>query len=52
MRHKSIRNLITDGIISLDFVKLERNIANSLTKGLTRQQVIELSRGMGLKRIN
>jgi len=50
--HKSIRNLITNGIISLDFVRLERNIADLLTKWLTRQQVLESSRGMGLKPIN
>ena len=50
--HKSIRNLITNGIISLDFVRSERNIADPLTKGLTRQQVLESSRGMGLKPIN
>ena len=52
VRHKSIRNSITNGIISLDFVRSERNIADPLTKGLTCQQVLESSRGMGLKPIN
>jgi len=52
VRHKFIRNLITDGIISLDFVRLERNIVDLLTKGLERQQVLKSSRGIELKPIN
>ena len=48
MRHKSIRNLISHGVISLDFVRLKNNIVNPLTKGLMRQQVLESSRGMRL----
>ena len=52
VRHKSIRNLISHGVISLDFVRSENNLADPLTKGLTRQQVLETSRGMGLKPIN
>ena len=51
VRHKSIRNLISHGIISLDFVRSENNIADPLTKGLTRQQVLESLRGMRLKPI-
>ena len=51
VRHKSIRNLISHGVISLDFVRSENNIADPLTKGLTRPQVLESSRGMGLKPI-
>ena len=52
VRHKSIRNLISHGVISLDFVRSENNLADPLKKGLTRQQVLESSRGMGLKPIN
>ena len=51
VRHKSIRNLISHGVISLDFVRSKNNIADPLTKGLTRQQVFESSRGMRLKPI-
>jgi len=51
VRHKSIRNLISHNVISLDFVRLENNIVDPLTKGLMRQQVLESSRGMRLKRI-
>jgi len=38
VRHKSIRNLISHSVISLDFVRSKNNIADPLTKGLTRQQ--------------
>jgi len=40
MRDKYIRNLITHGIVSLDFVRLERNIADLFIKGLMHQQKI------------
>ena len=52
VRHQSIRNLISHGVISLDFVRSENNIADSLTKGLMRQQVLESSMGLRLKLIN
>jgi len=51
VRHKSIRNLISYGVISLDFVRSKNNIADPLTKGLTHQQVLESSREMGLEPI-
>ena len=51
MRHKFIRNLISHGVISLDFVRSENNIADQLTKELTRQQVLESLRGMRLDSI-
>jgi len=38
MRDKYIRNLITHDIISLDFVRLEQNVAYLLIKGLMHQQ--------------
>jgi len=52
MRDKCIRNLITHGIISLDFVRSKRNIADLLIKGLMHQQEFESSRGVRLKPIN
>jgi len=52
MRDKFIRNLITYGIISLDFVKSERNIEDLLIKRLMHQQIFESSRGIRLKSIN
>jgi len=49
MRDKYIKNLITHGIVSFDFVRLRRNIADLLIKRLMhQQQVFESSRGMRL----
>ena len=48
-RHNTVKQLLSNGIISIDYVKSEDNIADPLTKGLTREQVYRSSRGMGLK---
>ena len=48
-RHNTVRQLLSSGIISIDYVKSKDNIADPLTKGLAREQVYKLSRGMGLK---
>lgn len=48
-RHNSIRQLLSNGIISIDYVKSKENIADPLTKGLSREQVTYTSREMGLK---
>jgi len=50
-RDKIVRQLLSNGIISIDFIKLKENIADPLTKGLSREQVNCLSRGRGLKPI-
>nr|KYP58132.1 Retrovirus-related Pol polyprotein from transposon TNT 1-94 [Cajanus cajan] len=52
IRYKSIRNLITNGVIYVDLIGSKNNIANPLTKGLTHQQVLKSLRGMRLKSIN
>jgi hypothetical protein len=49
LRHKAIKELLSSGVISLDYVKSEMNIADPLTKGLCRKLVLETSEGMGLK---
>ena len=51
VRHKTIRYLIKNGIITSEFVRSKDNLADPLTKGLARSKVIETSRGMGLKPI-
>ena len=48
-RHNTVRQLLLSGIISIDYVKSKDNIADPLTKGLAREQVYKLSRGMRLK---
>ncbi|CAL8121387.1 unnamed protein product [Prunus armeniaca] len=50
-RHNTIRQLLSNGIISIDCVKSKENIADPLTKGLPRKQIKFTSRGMGLKPI-
>ena len=47
IRLKSIQRLLGK-VVLLDFVKSEKNIADPLTKGLSRSVVLESSREMGL----
>ncbi|GKD84765.1 hypothetical protein Tco_1355919 [Tanacetum coccineum] len=42
--HNTIKDLLRNGIISINYVKSKENIANPLTKGLYREQVIFASR--------
>ena len=49
IRHSSIKELLKNGVISLEFVRSERNLTDPLNKGLTRKLVLESSREMGLK---
>ena len=48
-RHDTVRQLLSNGIITIDYVKSKDNIVDSLTKGLTREMVAKTSRGMGLR---
>ncbi|GJT40146.1 zinc finger, CCHC-type containing protein [Tanacetum coccineum] len=50
--HSMIRELITNGVISIEFVRSQQNLADHLTKGLTRDLVIKSAEGMGLKSLN
>ncbi|GJV38490.1 zinc finger, CCHC-type containing protein [Tanacetum coccineum] len=49
VRHNMIRKLITNGVISIEFVRSQQNLADHLTKGLARDLVIKSAKGMGLK---
>nr|GEW02259.1 hypothetical protein [Tanacetum cinerariifolium] len=49
VRHSMIRELIMNGVISVVFVKTQLNLADHLTKGLTRDLVHKAAIGMGLK---
>ncbi|GJR59821.1 zinc finger, CCHC-type containing protein [Tanacetum coccineum] len=42
VRHSMIRELITNGVISIEFVRSQQNLADHLTKGLARDLVIKL----------
>ena len=50
-RHNTVRQLLSNGIISIDYIKSKENIADPLTKGLTKELVYSASKGMGLKPI-
>ena len=49
LRHDYVRKLIKDGIISLTFVKSNRNLADPFTKPLSRDLVKLTSYMLGLK---
>ncbi|GMI86656.1 hypothetical protein HRI_002334900 [Hibiscus trionum] len=49
LRHDVVKQLLKDGIISIDYVKSELNLADPLTKPLGRKLIYETSRGMGLE---
>ena len=51
MRHKIVKELLENGVISLDFVKSEKNLVDSRTKGLYRKLVFDTSKGMELRPI-
>ncbi|CAM8929163.1 unnamed protein product [Rhodiola kirilowii] len=51
VRHSAVRELITHGVISVDFVKSQQNLADHLTKGLVRDLITKSVKGMGLKPI-
>ena len=51
-RHNTIRQLLSNGIMTIEYIRSKENIADPLTKGLTREKVSKSSRGMGLKPIH
>ena len=51
VRHSMIRELIRNGVISIEFVRSQHNLADHLTKGLARDLVFKSVIGMGLKSI-
>ena len=48
-RHNTVRQLLSNGILTIEYIRSKENIEYPLTKGLTREQVSKSSRGMGLK---
>ena len=49
LRHEYVKQLITDGVISIVYVRSNKNLADPLTKGLAKDLVKDTSSGMGLK---
>ena len=52
IRHGEVKQLLKLGVISLEYVRSERNLVDTTTKGLRRKIILETSRGMGLKTID
>ena len=48
-RHNTIRQLLSIGFISVDYIKYKDNNVDSLTTGLNRELVKNSSKGMKLK---
>nr|GEV73399.1 zinc finger, CCHC-type [Tanacetum cinerariifolium] len=48
VRHSMIRELITNGLVSIEFVRSQQNLADHLTKDLARDLVIKSAERMGL----
>ncbi|KAK4402405.1 Retrovirus-related Pol polyprotein from transposon TNT 1-94 [Sesamum angolense] len=48
IRHDAVKELLKNGIIYLEYVRSERNLADPLTKGLTKRIILETSRAVGL----
>ena len=51
LRHNTVRQLLSNCIIFIDYIKSKDNIADPLTKSLSGEHVNCSSRGMGLKPI-
>nr|GEW52603.1 zinc finger, CCHC-type [Tanacetum cinerariifolium] len=51
VRHSMVRELIRNGVISIEFVLTQQNLADHLTKSLARDLVYKSVIGMGLKSI-
>nr|KAJ0218484.1 hypothetical protein LSAT_V11C300108620 [Lactuca sativa] len=49
VRHSMIRELIMTGVISVEFVRTQMNLADHLTKGLARDLVHKAAIGMGAR---
>ena len=48
-RHNIVRELLSSGIITIDYVKSKDNVSDPLTKGLSREGVEKSSKGMCLR---
>ena len=52
IRHSAVKKLLKHDIISLEYVRSENNLADLLTKGLTRRVVPDTSREIRLNPMN
>ena len=50
-KHSTVQPNLSSGIISVDYIKSNDNLADPFTKALAKDRVWNISRGMGLKSI-
>ena len=48
-RLKSVRKLRNSGVITLDYIRTSKNLADPFTKGLSRNVIDNASREMGMR---
>ena len=51
LRHEYLRQLISSGIITVVYVRSKNNLADPLTKGLSRDMISSTTSAMGLKHL-
>ena len=51
-KHSTVRSYLSSGIITVDYIKSNDNLADSFTKALVKDRVWNTSRGLGLKSID
>ncbi|GJS34161.1 hypothetical protein Tco_0532543 [Tanacetum coccineum] len=49
VRHRMIHKLITNRVVSIEFVRSQQNFVDHLTKGLDKDLILKSAEGMGLK---
>jgi len=52
LRHNCVRELITNGVITIDCMKSSQNLTDPFTEGLPWELVNKTSKGMSLKPMN
>ena len=50
-KHNTMRSYLSSGIITVDYIKSNENLAGPFTKALTKDRVWNTLRGIGLKSI-
>ena len=50
-KHSTVRSYLSGGVINVDYIKFNDNLADPFTKALAKDRVWNTSRGMGLKSI-
>ena len=52
LRHDYVRQLITDGVVTIIYIRTCKNLADPFTKGLSRDLIKSTAVGMGLRSFN